>query len=920
MPPFRAFHLTRWNRGTILQGLPDAIPDDAFRLTRNIRIDRTLGAITNRAGWMVQTASALVGGEVTWLAKLLTLTADFAYAQAGSTIYRMTGAWGSPVSIVTSVAGTITGAGMVDGMGTRWQCLVSSNVASKDNGTVIRTLGIAPPTALGVTAALAADLSTSISTMDATTGWTGENLATGPATEATIKQEGTNSLTFTIEPNTIGSIARAVTVDLDTLAGGDDSVKLDDYIHLWVRVDRPERLDYLQFDFDLDGTTFAENYYSVRLASLSRLNQGRDQWTRVQVRKSEFQRFGDSTDDWADVEGARISFATNDFDVAETVTIYVDDFKLRGGFGIEGDIAYTVTYRNSTTGGRGNPPKDGEGTVIYTTSTFDGAGDVSGDTPFLVDRRRVTLDLTTVAQGGANHPGDVQINTMQIWRRGGIFAGAVLVDEIPDTQTTFTDTVADATLVLQEVALELDNDVPPAGTTRVVFGPDPSGRLFMIVDEHRLYFSKPFEDDECRFDNWPEDNFALISNAEERALAGIATDTETLVWTTSRTYRITGSGDETFLPVPIPDSHEIVGTYAVSAGANSAFFAANDGVYEHRGLQQVKLTEAIDPFFNGRTISDTVAMATSVTARRNVWLAYHPDPESDFLAVLYPEASTTPNRALIIKRNLQTGQFTECFFDRSNLTDLRALYSDTEANQLFAGAANGHIYRIEDPSTQTDAGTDIEIAAQGRSVDFGLPAASKRVASFHIEGSTGGQPIAVAARYNRHATTESLGTMTTTNTTEAAFFPAADPQARWKDVTVRLGPSSPGAAITITRISVAASALPEPYTFIDSDILTYAVIRLCKFLEFDLFAPTTDVTVVLEIDGVLRDTRLWFANTQQRVARHYLPPGLKGYTYRVTLTSTQPFELYRGMLYSKPLGSTMGWEPQELTFASRTNS
>ena len=179
----------------------------------------------------------------------------------------------------------------------------------------------------------------------------------------------------------------------------DTLVKDDDWIRIWVRIDRPERLVYMQIDFDLATTTVADafrnNYYSIRLPSLTRLSQGRDQWTELKVRKSEFTRYGDNGDmSWATVRACRFSFLTN---TEGAVTIYLDDLEVHGGFGIEGDYTYTALYRNSNTGGKGNPAMNANDVVQYTT-------------PLTVARHPVLLNLSNLIEGGAAHPGDTQID------------------------------------------------------------------------------------------------------------------------------------------------------------------------------------------------------------------------------------------------------------------------------------------------------------------------------------------------------------------------------------------------------------------------------------------------------------------------------------------------------------------------------
>lgn len=914
MPGFQPYHLSNFYRGVWLVQLPDAIPDGALRRALNVRTDITHGTITTRPGMRLRTVPAeeQVKGGISYLSKLYGATEDWGYYQIGSELYHLLfsaetpGIWLTPIALATVGSVPLSDANYVDGKGGIWKFFVNDAVAVRHDGTNYRTMGMDAPAVPPLSATLFADRSVLIDAFNDAAPWTvipPENLQTAPTTDSVIKQSGGAALTFTILKAGLGAITKAQTINLDTIPFGDDSVKVDDYIHLWIRVDRPEWLEYIQMDFDLQGTDFAENYYSVRIASLARLNQGRDVWTRLQVRKSEFARFGDTEGlDWASVRGVRLSFLVanaQEMDENGELTIHLDDLKLRGGTGIEGEMTYTITYRDSTTGGRGNPPFESGGEVAYTT-------------PLMVDRRSVVLNLTNVAEGGAAHPGQGKIDTIQIWRRGGAFSSAILVDEIPDTQTEYTDNIADSTLVTAGFeTLEVDNHMPPAAErTRILFGPDAAGYLFMLIDGHRLYFSKPFEADEFRAENWPEEQYMLISDGSQRAVGGICTDTETYVGTESQTYQIIGQGSETFLPTAIPNSHEWVGRWAVTAGDGSVFFVANDGIYEMRGLQQTKITEAIDPFFRGTAVSGQAGLSRSPAVRAGIRLQYYPDPQAATLVMTYA------NSFLTLKRSQATRQW-ECYFGSSQLTSWRSMYVDTEANLLFVGGADGEVYQAEDVSMQSDAGTAIQVAVRTKALNLGAMQLKKKFASVHIEGSTQNTPFSVQALYDRETVSEPLGTLQTQTTTEVEFFPTADPEARRSDLSVEITGESLR-RITIVRISCAASMVPELYTYLDSDVVILDNIHHLKYVEFDV-QHTTNITVSLSVDGVIRDVRsilLQPISVRQRVVRHYVPSGIKGYVYRISLQAAQPIELYAARIFLKPIGNdlTSGFKSIPLSF------
>ena len=477
--PFSLFTIRNFLRGVVLLGLPDSIPEGTFRKAINIRIDRTLGSITNRPGWTKLSSNVVASGAITWISKLFGSTTDFSYAHIGSEIYRDTDAWaGTGTDITTTSAGSakISDVNFIDGEGGIWKYMVNGTIAIKDDGTTTQAFGIPAPIAAAGAVALAADLTTTIDAMDATAGWTLAG-GTGLAADTTIKQEGTGSLHQAIAASTLSILDRTLTgtpLDIDTLTSGDDTVKDDDYIHIWVHIDRPERVEFMQIDFDFTtggSGTFTENYYSVRLPALSRLARGSSQWTQVQARKSEFTRFGDDAT-WSAVRDVRITFLTN---ALGAVVVHTDDLKLRGGVGMEGSIEYAVTNHNSITGGRSNPFKNSSGVAQYTT-------------PIITDRQRITVTVSNITS-----PSDTQIDQLSFWRRSPTFSTAQFLADQSDITTTFTDNNSDVTLLANTILLSLDNDVPPTGATRVLFGPNATGHLFMIVNGHRLRYRYTYE-------------------------------------------------------------------------------------------------------------------------------------------------------------------------------------------------------------------------------------------------------------------------------------------------------------------------------------------------------------------------------------------------------------------------------------------
>ena len=984
---FTLFPVSRWTRGATLLSEPDLIPEDALRVALNVRLDRTLGAIEVRPGWIQRTASVLAG-SIIYLSRLFTTTVTYGYAQIGTDLRRLSSAWGASTSIATSGTQVVSDANSPDGNSNLLKYFVNGTLAIKDSGTVVTTMGIAPPTAAPLSTSLAPDLVTliALSLADFAGAWTGTNLATGPANDYTFVQVPTGSVTFSIAASTFGSITRdggmlSTVVNLDTLVGGDALVKDDDYIFVWVRIDRPERLTFFQLDIDIDSTTtgvadaFRRNYYSIRLGALTLFSQGIDQWNKLEIRKSKFTRYGtDTTRTWAHARTFRIGFLTN---TQGTVNIRVNDLKLRGGVGIEGDIEYTVCYRNNTTSARGNPPKDADGVVLYTTklatnrqrinvitsNVREGSVALSGTTianatttiigvgtQFLTeltvgDRISLSsaptsyatvltivsaLSLTTAVslgdgtvqtltrRDGGSHPGDTQIDRMMVWRKGGTFVNAVLVDKIPDTNVSpYLDNTSDATLILDVKQLETDNDVPPTGATRILFGPSATGHFFMIVNGFRLYISKSYERLENRVENWPAEGFAVIGDGSADAVVGIANATQIRVWTTERSYNVVGVGasNDTFLPVMLDGSRGCVGQFAACAGEGALYFVSQDGIYVDVGGRQAKLTGAIDPFFQGITVSGQLGWNTAQAQMALTRLACLHEPTGSTLIMAYCESgSATLNRFLAVKPNLQNGQITECFFGTSALTSLQALYIDSLNRELLAGGANGHVYRIEDPVTYSDAGTEITWQARTKSLNQGQQFQRKQYSSVLAEGNTGNQNLTLQAFYDRAASSESLSAVWSTSAENSqTSFRTSDETTLRYNIALNISGTTT-ARVAITGFVIHAFLHTDLRLIHDTNEFMFQTIHELRKVPLDINAPSA-LTMVTYLDGVIMNTQTITATSgRQRVDVEY-PLGLRSKLFRIRWVSSANFELWEASAWLRPEPEdVLLWDSDEVYF------
>ena len=496
--PTRRIRFRTFDKGLFVSPAADQLPEGALRRARGVAAVRT-GSIKSRFGsTQVLTAPATVHTVFRF--------GDVRFAGVGGLLQRngvtiLTGLTSSPFRFARMPPTT----GITD-----YLFLANGGLARKINTAgAVTTWGIAAPTT-AITAAKAAADDKQIEALDVTTGWT-VNAASGGsiALDSTIKQEGTNALKITVPDsgaNAATKIAKTLgaTINLNTLDSGATSPP-EDYIAFWMRVDNVRRIESVKIMLTDDTTssngTSDSNNALVRelviddhirrrqilrpigigdlagvngqeatfLASNIR-NQNKidiveqlgetfgspidDGWVRFLIPKTSFTTVGSMS--FANVRTIRFIFRNPR---SGDATVYLDDIRLIGGTGMQGDYQYRVTFRNSTTGTRSNP------SPITSIST--------------VFRQAVELSDIPVST-------DTQVNQREIWRTVGngaaFFKAATISDNVT---TTFTDSAADfsglhsstSNLLDGSEELPLDNTPPADTTTDVVFN---AGRAFTL--------------------------------------------------------------------------------------------------------------------------------------------------------------------------------------------------------------------------------------------------------------------------------------------------------------------------------------------------------------------------------------------------------------------------------------------------------
>lgn len=502
----------------------------------------------------------------------------------------------------------------------------------------IESWGIDPPPD-GFSATPADKGSVQIDPFDDKTTWSASVAVL--ADEATIKQEGSNSMKVTLSASKQGSFSKAIAIDLET------NISDEAHIECWVRIDFPVRVTSIQFLFDVSvAADFSTDYYSLsvvradrtvtinqitpylkwltshganlrtgavnnlstdqiiagedsKLAQLTDIASAQseagqtvypsdaDVWTKLRLPKSLFKRSGIGDGTWKDVSAVKIIVQTN---AGGSVVLYFDDIKVAGVNSLVGDYKYLITFANSVTGARSNP----------------------NPTPVEVDN----LDRQKVIVSNLPTPSDSQVDTIELWRTLGGGTDYFLAGSfpVPPTTTSFEDDVADfpgvnslateASSFIDNTLLPTDN-APPADTYNDAFGPY-NGVMFWTRDsapggEGRLYYSPVGR---------PESvvGFINISTSDDPCQKGVIWNRVPWVFTRRGICEIVGT--DPFVPRFVEGAPGTTNPFTVIATPFGIIYEAEDGVRIFDGnISRLIAFNAISTLFRGEDTENIAAFS-----------------------------------------------------------------------------------------------------------------------------------------------------------------------------------------------------------------------------------------------------------------------------------------------------------------------
>lgn len=682
------------------------------------------------------------------------------------------------------------------------------------DGTIL-PIGIAAPgsavspsvNSLATTGICAFDTSdtSEAATWTRTAGVDAAGNASGTPTAANVTGLSGNAVAFSTVVNLATSgysslAGKSLTKDLSLVSGIPASD--DDFLHLWIKCDRPDYLQevrvYLVVDNTFSASTipgtsassnqdaymkafrgsdltgfvqqrvsavraqetvqwasafpgpddvdpFAPNNVIVEMTDADRtaseeLAAGVDVWTEYGVvglplRRGDFVRLGtDTTRTWATVTGVILLFQTS---AAQAITVTFDDCFLGGGYGpdaaVPGATSYDwrSTHYDPRTGEESNP------SPVMAAANY-------------ASPRRQRVTLTPAAHSDS-------AMRQRFYRRGGLLGENWFFSGVNTSNGgTYIDELTDAAIETAGT-LALDNDQPvstvdSAGATvlaqplPILFGP-VQGITFGLGDPHRpgvLYWSKVDAPHA-----WPSANLFEVTPSSEPLQTGVVWGNQAFCLSHSRLYAIyphlSGSGQVEVTPTPTRLG--VAGRWAVAVSPRHGILlvsANQPGVYATTGGEATRLSDDIQPLFEGETVNGIPPVDWAAAAE--IRLTVH----RERLYLTYKSTSAT---YLTLVCSLWKRQLAWRLFSYAG-SPAHATVEDGVADPtLIIGSRTANASYSTDPAATTDGGTGIAFQVRTGSLDYGESRTRKVLGDLVIDANRAGETLTVTTLLDDETTT-----------------------------------------------------------------------------------------------------------------------------------------------------------------------
>lgn len=803
---------------------------------------------------------------------------------------------------------------------------------------------------------------TAIDTFESTSGWT-PNAGTGAAptltTDTTDFKEGTAALKFTTAKGAATTryynhAIKVMNLDLSTVGGGPATD--DDVIHIWLKTDRPDKVEEIRVYFIVDstcdtatlpgtsatlnneayvkafrpsdfsgvvfgstGTQAAATTAATNITTTKQLKGKKDKRQSTVLQQAQLEETRWSAVDmmlgsaWQEIgvigfplhrgEFRRIGGdADRDWADVTGVCLAVQITDNTDAINVWFDDAYLTGGAGLDSTALGMQPFD------YRVTNYDprtGAqsnpSDIQG-AGYRLDSIRRSIVVTPPVYGNPNI-------RQKFWRRGGSLVNNwYYIGQNNEDGGAFTDIYGDSEIATQGT-VEIDNDQPVttedsngdlvyAQDLPAIFGP-VADLMFGCGDPYRrgyLYWCKP-----NNIDSWPSTFFSEVCPDSEELMNGSVLAGNAYVFSRERMFAVIPNLSNVAVvgTVPTACTHGLAARNGLCNAYGAMWFVSEDGVYRTAGGPEESITEdLLRPLFHGET--------------RN---GYYP---IDFTR---PEdiALEAHNNEIWLTFRDTNGAYQTWIFDTlyrfwrhySFTPQVTAVHSDmTGTNQLLAGGRSS-------PKIFTHSGTSDDSAAivargTGPSMDQQQPRQDKLYGDIVVDVNRNSNTVTVTPLYENESSTGTPVLLTTGSGRDRYYAATGTTQAQncaidfqWSTtstapVLYRLGLSiSPQTDTTVSRVTDWESG----GRLSDKQI---------KGIVFECDTGGLDKTIEILADGVVQQTITVNASGRQVVEKSW--PQFVGRLLRMRPTDSNEWKLYSysWIFDQEPLSLTR-WETQPLT-------
>jgi hypothetical protein len=261
--------------------------------------------------------------------------------------------------------------------------------------------------------------------------------------------------------------------------------------------------------------------------------------------------------------------------------------------------------------------------------------------------------------------------------------------------------------------VEVDHDIPQDGSA--IAGPDYNGYCFMSAN-NRLYFCKAKQPE-----YWPALYYLDVSPPNDPILDLLLLEGQLYALTRFNIYQIQGSGAASFFPISMKAKAGILSKSSYyAAKGHGVIRVLGDGIYTHRGGEDIKISGPFDPLFNQETVGPIEHV--NLKAIANSHLIYYQGK----LYFFYPGGSAIyPNNALVfdVAENFRAMHYK--YPKQFNIIKVDG------NDRLLACATDGNIYQLE--TGITDDGAEISWEIKTKDFSDQLHTYFPRYARYDVE-------------------------------------------------------------------------------------------------------------------------------------------------------------------------------------------